>query len=409
MLNENVSVAEREMKETNVYGYSWTPWSIIISKKIDIDVASSIMFDWVHTYVCDGLGDNEFGVFMKRMHRAITQEGMVHSCTYATLKEYLSGWTWPKDGANPMHLFDETRAKRFINSGNFACTASEFLTLGPIINRFLKRVVLEQVVGTHAEKHVASMIANLDVIDLLKACKVKDAVAPETLHTAIQNHLDCFKATYGESDMRPKHHYALHLANMLARFGILVGTLTHERKHRAVKRYSKGRTNGLKFETSVLEEVTCHNIWELGEKQWLAFSTSMPSRRQKWCLEVLFADEPGDVRFTLHTKVHANGYITRGDIVTFMSNGNMCIGELQINVGLATDASCKMVSIVSKWEHGPTDGEFVECGVRDESMHIPTMDLISPLAYRMSADRKTCVVVMPYELRGAFRASQIRA
>ena len=93
-----------------------------------------------------------------------------------------------------------------------------------------------------------------------------------------------------------------------------------------------------------MEEVTCHNMWELSSKQWHAFSTYQPSRRQQWWLETIFPDEPKDVRFTLHSEVHANGYITRGDIVTFMSNGEMCIGELQANVGLATDASARMVS-----------------------------------------------------------------
>ena len=399
-LKENplVTDAAREEKETVVYGYNWTPWSIILNKRFDIDVASAIMFDWVHCYVSDGLADKEFGVFMKVMHRVTTQNGMHHSCTYAALGEYLCGWKWPKGRGNPMHLLDAAHAKRFIKSEDFACTASEFLTLAPIINRFLKRVVFQQVEGTHVDKNVLSMIAVLDVIGLLQACKVKGAVSPETLYEFIKLHLDYFKTAYGDIEMRPKHHYVLHLAKMLERFGILMGTLTHERKHRAVKRYSRGATRtDAKFEVGVLEEVTCHNMWELSSKQWHAFSTYQPSRRQQWWLETIFPDEPKDVRFTLHSEVHANGYITRGDIVTFMSNGEMCIGELQANVGLATDASARMVSIVSKWDHDRRE-EHTNCMVNDESILIPTTDIICPLTYHMSADRKTCVVVMPYEL-----------
>ena len=40
--------------------------------------------------------------------------------------------------------------------------------------------------------------------------------------------------------MRPKHHYAAHLPDQYKRFGFLVSCLTHERKHRLVKRYLAG-------------------------------------------------------------------------------------------------------------------------------------------------------------------------
>ena len=45
---------------------------------------------------------------------------------------------------------------------------------------------------------------------------------------------------YGRDKMRPKHHYAAHLPEQYRRFGFLVSCLTHERKHRLVKRYLAG-------------------------------------------------------------------------------------------------------------------------------------------------------------------------
>ena len=31
------------------------------------------MFDWGHSYVCDGIADEEFGRYMRLMHRAMVR------------------------------------------------------------------------------------------------------------------------------------------------------------------------------------------------------------------------------------------------------------------------------------------------------------------------------------------------
>ena len=86
-----------------------------------------------------------------------------------------------------MRMFDAAHASRFLATGDFASTASEFLSLAPLMNRFLKRVVRLQVAGTHLEEHVACVIAVLDVLDILQACKIKGFVCPNALHIAIKN------------------------------------------------------------------------------------------------------------------------------------------------------------------------------------------------------------------------------
>ena len=63
---------------------------------------------------------------------------------------------------------------------------------------------------------------------MLQAVKTGEISADE-LRVAITTPLDLYKAAYGEDLLRPKHHYALHLPDMLARFGFLVSKFTHER------------------------------------------------------------------------------------------------------------------------------------------------------------------------------------
>ena len=166
-LKGTVSAGELEFREQYVYGFNWSARSILTEARFAIDGIDAAMTDWVHTYVSGGIGDIEFGTFMREMHRSITQDRLQHSCTYRALGEYLSQWRWPKSRGNPMHLFDDEHAKKFIKAGDFGSTSSEFLTIAPIICRFLKNVIEPQTAGTHVEPLVASMIVVLCVIDLL--------------------------------------------------------------------------------------------------------------------------------------------------------------------------------------------------------------------------------------------------
>ena len=58
--------------------------------------------------------------------------------------------------------------------------------------------------------------------------------------------------------MRPKRHFALHLPDMLRCFWMLVSTLTNERRHRVVTRYTRLRLNVKMWDLSVVEEITAY-------------------------------------------------------------------------------------------------------------------------------------------------------
>ena len=188
---------------------------------------------------------------------------MTHSCTYATLRTYLEHWTVPKSFKNPLYLFDADHAKRHIKSENFGSTASDMLALAPMLSRFIRRVVQPQIDGSYLEPYVASMLAAFNVVYLLQSAKIENYLQPNNLRRAIEYHLDTFKAAYGADAIRSKHHYALHLPSQLATFGFLISTFTHERKHRAFKRYARPRVATRHFELGVIEDMLAINTWEL--------------------------------------------------------------------------------------------------------------------------------------------------
>ena len=143
---------------------------------------------------------------------------------------------------------------------SFSCTGSEFLTLAPLLHRYFERVVRDR--GEHVDK-IDSMLAVLNVVMLLVSLKT-GMVTHEALNAAILHHLTLFLAAWGESYVRPKHHYCIHLGPLLKRFGFLLSTFTHERKHRLVTRYCRDRKNLQNWDMAAIEEITCHQVWQLG-------------------------------------------------------------------------------------------------------------------------------------------------
>ena len=105
-------------------------------------------------------------------------------------------------------------------------------------------------------------------------------MTPALLRAAIEGHLALFVLAWGVEVIRPKHHFVLHLPDMLRCFWMLVSTLTNERRHRVVTRYTRPRLNAKTWDLSVVEEITAHQLWELEEGwRWLADRTSTPHPR----------------------------------------------------------------------------------------------------------------------------------
>ena len=266
---------------------------------------------------------------------------------------------------------------------------------------FLEKVVQPQVADTHVEPLVASMVAVFRAIDLLQGCKTTGAVDPAIFRHVITEHLRLYKVAYGEDAIRFKHHCAIHLPEQLRRWKRLLSTMTMERRHRAVKRYGRGRTNLQSFENSVMRDLTCHSIWQLGQDFLSASTESKPSRKQLWELAELFPGHDGH-QFTLHNKVStAHGDIcTAGDVVAYASGNGCRFGELLMTVGI----SGARIAVVSDWGHSSPPAEFLFCNTaRATTVHVKADMLIEAVAYQMSADRKSCCVCLPHNLRHRMR------
>ena len=63
-------ISQTEVNErSSALGWNYTPCEIILNERFGLGIASSVMWDWAHEYVHDGLGDHEFGAVMKVLSR----------------------------------------------------------------------------------------------------------------------------------------------------------------------------------------------------------------------------------------------------------------------------------------------------------------------------------------------------
>ncbi len=377
-------------------GFNFNAKSIILNTCFMLGIASIVMYDWAHTYVCDGLADTELGQCMKAMHTARTPT------RFSELGEYVASFTFPRNCGNPNHLFTESANRNNAANGGFTCSASEFLSLAPILHRYFSRVVQPR--GFFLPL-VLSMIAVLEVVMLLQAVKTGQ-VTPDALWDAIVRHLRLYKEAYGSGKMRPKHHYALHLPDMLRRFGFLLATFTHERKHRIVKRHTRDRCNLRSWALGALEDITCHQIWEMSLPFFMSLSSILPTRKALMSLREMF---PGlsDDAFSLHRSIKCNGgQCDNGDVMSFLHEGDICIGELLMTVGVFDGREHTMWSFFALWQPwgaSTSADELPGWGtllMSDEHVvKVPMAHIDTVFLYRAADDRKSCLAYAPYEIR----------
>ena len=372
-----------------LHGFSYTPWSIIADHRINLAAVSALMFDWGHCYVCNGLADVEFGMLMQTLHKHKSPT------TYTEAGSYVQCWSKPESYPAVVRLFSKGPARSNLRHGVFNCSASEFLTLAPMMYRYLDRVARPR---GHCMPQLLSMLALFEVIELLQAIKCK-AVDPENLRKAIVKHLVLFIAAYGPEHMRPKHHYVIHLPDILARQGTLLTTFTQERKHRLVIRYTRNRAKLLNWELGAVEEMTCHQVWDLCRpfvRKGLLQARS-PGARILFALQELHPNL-ADASFVVsHRAAISDGSASVGDAVLIKDGGCFNVGKILLLFAVNDEPR----AVVSVWKACGKDYDqrFASYELADDVHVYPLSFLLCPLTHRMATDRLTTCVYISYPYR----------
>jgi hypothetical protein len=116
-------------------GFTWNPCNLMMNTRIMLGLVSVLMYDWAHIFLCEGLVDVEIGLFMKHMHVQRT------SINFDDIAAYISGWRIPSSLPRIDRLFTPSAIKNNLLNSRFSSTASELLTLVPLLIMYMTRVV----------------------------------------------------------------------------------------------------------------------------------------------------------------------------------------------------------------------------------------------------------------------------
>ena len=164
-----------------------------------------------------------------------------------------------------------------------------------------------------------------------------------------------------------------------------------------MKRYAMHRLATAHYDTNVLEDVTVHNVWELCQKHWTAYSTSKLNALQRKELRELF---PHAFDFTLHNSIYGNMQITRLDCVAFEYEGACRIGKFVLCVGIDWGDKSDMLCWIELWTHAVNIPGFADCVCNCNLVQVNASALLDALTHRFSGDGSTCVVALPFHITG---------
>ena len=367
------------------HGFNYHPDSLACSPHVGI--ASSLMWDWFHCYLEEGLIDVEFGELMceLKMNRS--------PIDYEACRAYVAKWSWPQAVPTPdvEELLGKRATSNYLKNKHFATSGSDMLSLSPVLAHFLFVVVLPT--GC-CSAHVESMLAAFDVLELLLSIKTLE-VTGDLLHSAIVRHLQLRAAAYGPDAFRPKHHYVQHLGDMLNRFGFLVACFVHERHHKLAKFYASLRRNTKSYELGTVEDITVDQLLAVKDASWNRsglLEASAPSGRHADLLSELY---PGQSPTKSRKFRNHHGIITVGDIVGYRA-GHICVGE----VLLLFEVGAKACAFVSEWISMPSSHAHLgRYRVSHEPKVICATSLICSLINSKNNDGNIAVVLLPPKLR----------
>jgi len=170
-------VNQEEFKKLQQYcGFNFSPRGTLMCETLSIQPASCVMYDWMHTYVSNGLWNLEMQLLAQTLHDAGVSLDMLHSD--------LQGFCWPSfiksRGMTGQSLFAQCQIQ------DIKCSASEALSVYSIIRWIL--------VERRGKGELCR--AELAVDSYLRLCRVLDLLI-------------------NIKKRKPKHHNSAKLLNLI--------------------------------------------------------------------------------------------------------------------------------------------------------------------------------------------------
>ena len=242
-------------KYCQVLGLNFSPEGLLFQPDLRplVKPVTGTFWDWMHVLVSGGLADVELGLFTQR----IVAEGIPLSKIEAFVLQF-QGFKGGPFGKNFL-------TRRLTGDGSaYHGFAGELLSLLPIMRLFADRVLKPSGL---VQEHIACYELLCDIVEFMS---LGDRAVQHTawLRATIEKHHELYVACYGKAACQPKFHYAMHLPDVLDRFGVNMSCFVTERKHRLSKCVA-ARTFNL-FEQVLLTDYLFHYLRDFLEEAPLA-------------------------------------------------------------------------------------------------------------------------------------------
>ena len=201
--------------------------------------------------------------------------------------EWLKKFKWPRRVADKtctgVDAFDKKRADNSWKAGYWRASASECLSLHPVLAHYAREVVLP--CGLH-NASCEALLALSSLVHIMWSA-AKHTVPPAVVRQASENFIAAYRSAFGLDTYIWKMHAVLHFSGYFEKFKWAPHTLPMERKHKLLLRYG---TDQSKDTRAIVREVTAKTLNDLRHAPWLDLSSGLvqatrPSKRLQGFLD----------------------------------------------------------------------------------------------------------------------------
>jgi hypothetical protein len=249
-------------------GINVNPSGLLADRQLQasVDFVQIFRVDWMHTYLQDGCFSFEGFAFLESIGLRADQ-----------IKKALEDdWVFPKASSHKSkalsRIFDACRQGSSGDQEKLKASASELVGVYGLLRHLAdmntalpsSSSASSRASNSSSSTSSSSSVANakresflalcacIDCLMLTKRGRVKCSESPRVLADMVQRHFAAHLRAYGESLLKPKHHYTLHIPPQIAADGFLFDSFTCERLHLSVKKVAEAIRNTSTYEFSVL-------------------------------------------------------------------------------------------------------------------------------------------------------------
>ncbi|CAK0824718.1 unnamed protein product [Prorocentrum cordatum] len=307
------------VRHEKAHGINFNPDGLLADADLrgQVGPVSSLHFDWMHVYLCNGVASQEMFCFMSACQAIPALRDI-----YPKLERHCQAdWSFPQQHRRKCREAHVVfcKARENASKEHWRSSASELLCIYPLVRHFACIVILPNFDELRDE--VASLCHCFAVIDKIQRAKAGDIDA-SALGAAVDRHADAHEKAYGADNWKPKFHLATHIPEQVEKFDVVLDCFVVERSHLLPKMILDNQDILKGFEKAAISRVLLARLQELE-----SFDERPGLRGGDAELSPLLAEAVGGDVVLSSSAAFKGLLVWAGDVVR-MQNNFLCVAAL---------------------------------------------------------------------------------